>query len=81
MNARGYIHRFTCMGLAFVRRPISEPAEEGVMAIADDGLGGGWTDRTPAKSKDGKWVRMDGKPLRFKPRYWTVFEVGHRRAP
>ncbi len=69
-----FISCFQIMGLQFVRRPVSEPPEDGAYVIADDGVGGGWTDRQPAKFENGEWLPLRGKKLRFAPVYWSEMD-------
>lgn len=65
-----YIHKFSVLGLTFVRYPISEPPKDGTLGFVDDGVGGGWTDRDVAVFKDGEWKKPSGAKLRFVPAYW-----------
>lgn len=72
MSALSFIHKFSVIGLHFIRRPMEEVAPEGTLGMVDNGVGRGWTDRQMAMVKDGRWVTPKGKALRFEPRYWTV---------
>jgi len=81
MSAAFFLHKFSVIGLHFVRRPVEEVADEGALGMVDNGHARGWTDRQMATFKDGRWVTPKGKPLRFEPKFWTVLDdEAHRSA-
>ena len=75
-----FISGFQIMGLQFVRRPVSEPPEDGAYVIADDGVGGGWTDQQPGKFENGEWLPISGKKLRFAPVYLSELNGDYHGA-
>jgi hypothetical protein len=69
-----YIHKFSVLGLAFTRRPVSDPPADKTLCFVDDGVGGGWQDRDVGVFNDGEWRKPSGRKLRFTPAYWAVLD-------
>ena len=74
---KSYIHKFSVLGINFVRRPISEPPEDKMLCFVDNGIGSGWTARDVGVFKGGKWLKPSGAKLRFVPAFWSVLDEEH----
>lgn len=65
-------------GIQFIRRPVTEPPANGTVCLVDDGHALGWSRKPiPAVYKNNSWTNGRGRPLPFKPTFWTAIKERH----
>jgi len=74
MTEEDKIRRYSVHGLRFVRRPCSIPPTQETSCVVDGGTPDRADTYVPALFRDGEWTRLNRKPLKSPPKFWTELE-------